>query len=181
MRFEVFSFSIVLIGGVLANDWVKTEPFHIKARLARRGTQGSSFTPGTTPGTGKSCEGAFGAGFAECAASGGVSREECAAKLSVTLKSTTQPQTSQQSSATKSPSSPVVSPAVKPAVMTTTICPSASHPPYPTGSPNATSPGTAVQSLPSNSPVFTGAASPQNTVQGAVTFVALLGVLRNLL
>ncbi|EFW13537.1 hypothetical protein D8B26_004181 [Coccidioides posadasii str. Silveira] len=111
----------------------------------------------------------------------GLSPEECAAKLSVTLSLTKQPQPSQQPPATNTPPPPANPSSAKPPVVTTHVCPSGPHPPYPTGSPNATIPGSGNPNRPSDLPEFTGAASPQNGVQGAVAVVALLGFVRNFL
>ncbi|EER25722.1 hypothetical protein CPC735_041660 [Coccidioides posadasii C735 delta SOWgp] len=167
MRLRSFLLSIALIDGILAGSWVKVEPFHTKALRARRGQKDGSFTPGTSPGTGGSCGDAFGAGFTECATSGGLSPEECAAKLSVTLSLTKQPQPSQQPPATNTPPPPANPSSAKPPVVTTH---SQRHDPWKRQSEQAV-----------RSPEFTGAASPQNGVQGAVAVVALLGFVRNFL
>lgn len=70
MRIQYFSFSVVLVGCALADNWLKVESPYTKALLARQEGKDGSFTPGTAPGTGRSCDDAFGVGFTECAASG---------------------------------------------------------------------------------------------------------------
>ncbi|KAI1925736.1 hypothetical protein LOZ65_002778 [Ophidiomyces ophidiicola] len=214
MRVQLVSFTFLLIGSAVGKSWSKTEPPHIGVLLGRGDKKDSSFAPGTSPGTGKSCGDAFGAGFSECAASGvcysaaegdtcckegyacpvgsfcltagkccpnGLSVEECAVKLSISIKPTLNSKMPQQPSVitnqAPSPSSPA---AVHPPVIvvTTTICP------YPTGRPNMTTTSTiipTVSTVPTDAPIFTGAANPQSSVQGAVFVVALLGFLRNFL
>ncbi|KAI1909419.1 hypothetical protein LOZ53_003826 [Ophidiomyces ophidiicola] len=210
MRVQLVSFAFMLIGSAVGKSWSKTEPPHIGVLLGRGDKKDSSFAPGTSPGTGKSCGDAFGAGFSECAASGvcysaaegdtcckegykarpglevadspkGLSVEECAVKLSISIKPTLNSKMPQQpsviTSQAPSPSSPA---AVHPPVIvvTTTICP------YPTGRPNMTTTSTiipTVSTVPTDAPIFTGAANPQSSVQGAVFVVALLGFLRNFL
>ncbi|EEP77318.1 predicted protein [Uncinocarpus reesii 1704] len=181
MRIQLFILSFAVIDCVIANNLVKLEPLRIKP-IAARQNEGGSFTPGTSPGAGSNCADAFGAGYAECAPSGELSIQECAAKLSVTLSFTSDLETSKQPSATIESPSPTDSRLATPPAVTSTVCTNASlDPPYPTGSPNNTLPSTVGPGSPADLPEFTGAASSQNILQGGVAIVALLGFLENVL
>lgn len=110
----------------------------------------------------------------------GMSPEECAAKLSMTLDESMPPETMPQPYPTKRPQRPVDTPPAGPPVVTKSLRPSSSFPPYPTGISNVTGPASSGL-VPNSPPQFTGAATPQTAVSGSMILAALLGCLRYLI